>query len=136
MLRESCRTFDMAYHNRYQCGLYSQLVLQAYAVVLQCVYLPKSVEIDGFHHFIRYFTQKVRARRICMLRELCRTFDMAHHNQYRCGLHSQIVLQAYAVVLQCVYRPKSIEIDGFHHFIRYFTQKSTCTAAMYAPGIV
>ena len=59
-----------------------------------------------------------------MLRELCRTFNIPHHNQHEGGLHSQSVLQAYATMLECVCSPKSDEIDVFRHFSRYFTLKA------------
>ena len=94
MLRELFRTFNIAHHNQYKVGLHSQPVLQVYATMLECVCSPKSDEIDVFRHFSRYFTLKAHARRLCMLRELCRTFNIAHHNQYKGGLHSQPVLQA------------------------------------------
>ena len=93
MLRELCRTFNVAHHNQYQDGLHSQLVLWTYTAMLQCVYRSKSDENGHFHHFMRYFTQKARARRLCMLRDLCGTFDIAHHNPYQCSLHNQPVLR-------------------------------------------
>ena len=111
MLRELCRTFNIAHHNRYKGGLHSQPLLQAYPTMVECVYSPKSDEIDVFVIFSRYFTLKAYVRRLCMLRELCRTFNIAHHNQYKGGLHSQPVLQAYPTTLECVYSPKSDEID-------------------------
>ena len=52
-----------------------------------------------------------------MLRELCSTFNIAHHYQYKGGLHSQPVLQAYATMLECVYSPKSDEIDVASSFL-------------------
>ena len=48
---------------------------------------------------------------------------MAHHKQYKGGLNSLPVLQAYTMTLQCVYSPKSDENGCFHHFSRYFTLK-------------
>ena len=61
------------------------------------------------------------ARWICTLRELCTTFNMAHHNPYECGLHDQTVLRAYTMMLQCVYSRKSDENGIFYHLGRYFT---------------
>ena len=52
-----------------------------------------------------------------MLLELCSTFDIAHHYKYKGGLHSQSVLQAYVTMLECVYSPKSNEIDVVSSFL-------------------
>ena len=49
-----------------------------------------------------------------MLRELLKTVNIANHNQYKDGLHSQPVLQTYTMMLQCVYSPKS---DKKRHFL-------------------
>ena len=106
MLRELCRTFNMAHHIQYQDGLHSQSILQAYIMMLQCVYSRKSDENGRFLHFTRHFTLKPLVRWLCMLRELCRTFNMAHHIQYQDGLHSQFILQAYIMMLQFVYSRK------------------------------
>ena len=103
MLRELLRTLHIAHYNQYKDGLNSQPGAQAYTTILQCVYSPKSVKNKHFSHFSRYFTLKARARRQCMLRELCKFFNMAHHNQYQGGLHSRFVLQAYTMMLECVY---------------------------------
>ena len=123
MLRELVRTVNIAHHNQYKDGLHSQPVLQTYTMMLQCVYSPKSDKKRHFNHFSRYFTLKAHARRLFMLRELIRTVNIAHHNQYKDGLHSQPVLQAYTTMLQCVYSPKSDENRLFDHFSRYFTLK-------------
>ena len=101
-LRELCTTFKTAYHNQYQRSLHSQSVLLAYTGTLQCVIERKSDENEHFVHFLRYFTGKASARRLRMLRELCTTFETAYHNQYQRGSHSQSVLLAYTMTLQCV----------------------------------
>jgi len=44
-----------------------------------------------------------------MLRELFKTFNMAHHIPNEGGLQSQSVLQAYIMMLQYVYSRKSDE---------------------------
>ena len=106
MLRELFRTPNIAHHKQYQDGLHSQPVLRAYTMTLQCVYSRKSDENYVFRYFIRHLTLKARARWLRMLRELCKTFNMAYHNQYQCGLHSQPVLRAYTMTLQCVYSRK------------------------------
>ena len=123
MLRELCKTFNIAHHNQYQCGLHGQPDLQAYIMMTQCVYSRKSDENGRFRDLSRYFTLKAHARRLCMLRELCGTFNMAHHIQYQDGLHSQSILQAYIMMLQCVYSRKSDENGRFLHFTRHFTLK-------------
>ena len=97
----------MAHHIQYQDGLHSQSVLQAYIMMLQYVYSRKSDENRRFLPFTRHFTLKPLVRWLCMLRELCRTLNMAHHIQYQDGLHSQSILQAYIMMLQCVYSRKS-----------------------------
>ena len=79
MLRELCRTFNMAHYIQYQDGLHSQSILQAYIMMLQCVYSRKSDENGRFLHFTRHLTLHPLVRLLCMLRELCRTFNMAHH---------------------------------------------------------
>ena len=63
-------------------------------MMLQCVKPPKSEENERFNHFSRHFTLKAHARRLFMLQELVKTVNIAHHNQYKDGLHSQPVLQA------------------------------------------
>ena len=83
----------MAHHKQYKGGLNSLPVLQTYTMALQCVYSPKSDENGCFHHFSRYFTLKALARRLYMLRELWRVFNMAHQKQYKGGLISLPVLQ-------------------------------------------
>ena len=123
MLRELCRTFDIAHHIQYQDGLHSQFIPQAYIMMLQCVYSRKSDENERFLHFTRHFTLKLLVWWLCMLRELCRTLDMAHHIQYQDGLHSQFILQAYIMMLQCVYSRKRGENERFLHFTRHFTLK-------------
>ena len=87
----------VAYHNPYTGGLHSQPVLQAYATMLECVYSPKSDENGCFHHFSRYFTLKALARRLYMLRELWRVFNMAEQKPYKGGLNP--VLQTYTMTL-------------------------------------
>ena len=87
------------------------------------VYWRKSDENGRFLHFTRHFTLKPLVRRLCMLRELFRTFNMAHHNQYQDDLHSQSILQAYIMMLQCVYSRKSDENGRFLDFTRHFTLK-------------
>ena len=123
MLRELCRTFNIAYRVQYQDGLHSQSFLQAYIMMLQSVYSRKSDENRRFLHFTRHFTLNPLVRRLCMIRELCRTFNMAPHIQYQDGLHSQSILQAYIMMLQCVYSRKSQENGRFLHFTRHFTLK-------------
>ncbi len=80
MLRELYRTLDIAHHNQYKDGLNSQSGAQAYTTILQCVNSPKSDKNRRFNRFSRYFTLKSHARRLCMLRELLRTLNKAHHN--------------------------------------------------------
>ena len=122
MLRELCRTFNMAHQIQYQGGLHSQSILQAYIMMLQCVYSRKSDENGRFLHFTRHFTLKPPVRLLSLLRELCRTFNIAHHIQYQNGLHSQSILQAYVVILKCVYSRKTDENGRFLHFItRHFS---------------
>ena len=114
MLRKLCRPFDIAHHISYQDGLHSQSILQAYIMMFQCVYSRKSDENGRFLHFItRHFTLKPLVRWLCMLRELCRAFNIAHHILYQDGLHSQSILQAYIMMLQCVYSRKVTKIDVF-----------------------
>ena len=105
--------------------------------MLQCVYSRKSDEKQNgrFLHFSRHFTLKPLVRWLCMLRELCRTFNMAHHIQYQDGLQSQSILQAYIMMLQCVYSRKSDENGRFLPFTRHYP-KTMWTVAMYAPEIV
>ena len=93
-------------------------------MALQCVYLPKSDENGCFYHFSRYFILKALARRLYMLRELWRVFNMAHQKQYKGGLNSLPVLKTYTMTLQCVYSRKSDENQYFNHFSRYFTLKA------------
>ena len=123
MLRELCRTFNMAHYIQYQDGLHSQSILQAYIMMLQCVYSRKTDENGRFLHFTRHFILKPLVQWLCMLRELCRTFNMAHHIQYQDGLHSQSILRAHIMMLQCVYSRKSDENGRFLHFTRHFTLK-------------
>ena len=123
MLRELFKTFNMAHHILNAGGLHSQFILQAYIMMLQCVYSRKSDENGHFLHFTRHFTLKPLVRWLCMLRELCRTFNMAHHIQYQNGLQSQSILQAYIMMLQCVYSRKSDENGRFLPFTRHFTLK-------------
>ncbi len=52
-----------------------------------------------------------------MLRELCTTFETARHNSYQHGLHSQSVLLAYTMALQCVIECKSDENERFCEFL-------------------
>ena len=115
MLLELCKICNIAHHDQYQCGSHSQAVLQAYTMMLQCVYSPKSVKNEHFSHFSRYLALNARAGVLHTLLKLCKTFNIAHHNQYQCGLHSQPVLQAYIMMLQCVYSPKSVENEHFSH---------------------
>ncbi len=82
MLRELFRTFNIAHHSQYEDGLNSQPGLQAYTTILQCVCSPKSDKNRCFNHFSRYFTLKSLARRLCILLELFRTLNIAHHSQY------------------------------------------------------
>ena len=99
MLRELCKTFNIAHHNQYQCDLHGQPDLQAYIMMTQCVYPRKSNENGRFQDLSRYFTLKARARRLCILRELFRNLNNAHHNQYQGGLHNQSFPQTYTMKL-------------------------------------
>ncbi len=58
-----------------------------------------------------FYPIKAPTRRLCMLRELCTAYNMARHNPYQGGLHSQPGWKVYTMTLQCVYRRKSDEID-------------------------
>ena len=58
-----------------------------------------------------------------MLRELCSTSETAHHNQYQRGLHSQFVLLAYTMTLQCVIERKVMKMIVLTIFLDILHEK-------------
>ena len=124
MLREMCRTFETPNHNSHKRGVHTQPVGRALAMTLQYVFEWKSTENRRFRRFIGYFEVKAPARRLRMLRELCRTFETPNHNSHKRGLHTQPVGRALGMTLQYVFEWKNTENRRFRRFIGYFTVKA------------